>query len=59
LNKAQQEIAEFRNFETLSRSLVQVNQRICQLRPLPEESTSWTAQEKKRQMRSIRKLRGK
>ena len=50
--KAQREIAEFRKFQQLSRALLEVNERICRLRPLPEPATG--EQEKKRP-RSFRK----
>jgi hypothetical protein len=56
IKKVEQEIAEFRNFEKLSQSLIEVNQKICQLRPIQEPTTPWTAEEKKRLMQSIRRL---
>ena len=59
LRKAQREVAEFRTFEHLSRQLVEVNQRICRLRPIAGEDRSWDAEEKKRLLRSIRRSRGK
>lgn len=54
VRKAQREIAEFRNFEQLSGEFIQVNQKICRLRPA-EEETSLTAQEKKRRRRSAKR----
>jgi hypothetical protein len=60
LRKAQQEIAEYRRFQRLSQELVAVSERICQMRPVgEEEGEGWTAQEKKRLLRSIKKLRGR
>ena len=59
LDKAEQEVAEFRNFEKLSQSLIEVNQKICQLRPVEGKVTPWTAEEKKRLTQSIRKWRAK
>ena len=56
VKKVEQEITEFRNFEKLSQALIAVNQKICQLRPVAPPATPWTAEEKKRWMRSIRKL---
>lgn len=56
VEKVEQEIAEFRNFEKLSQALIAVNQKICQLRPVSEPATPWTAEEKKRLMRSIKRL---
>jgi hypothetical protein len=59
VKKVEQEIAEFRNFEKLSQALVAVNQKICQLRPLTEPATPWTPEEKKRLMRSIKRLQAR
>ena len=59
LHKAEQEIAEFRNFEQLNQALVEVNQKICQLRPTPTTAGVWSAEEKKRLLQSIRKLRAR
>ncbi len=36
VRKAEQEIAEFRNFQRLVDELVEVNERVCRLRPLEE-----------------------
>ena len=55
--KAQREVAEYHRFRELSGELLQVNERICELRPVEEEPAS--AQEKKRRKRSTRKSRGK
>ncbi len=57
VRKAEREIAEFRNFQELSRSFVDVNEKICRLRPIQEQPLS--EQEKKRQMRSSRRSRAK
>ena len=58
LRKAQREVAEFRKFQQLSAKLVEVNEALCQRRPVEEEGTL-SATEKKRQMRSIMKSRRK
>jgi hypothetical protein len=58
VRKAQHEVEEFRRFQKLSAQLIAVNQKICRLRPV-EEGGTWTAEEKKRLLRSIRKWRGK
>lgn len=58
-HKAQQEIAEFHRFQQLSTDLVNLNQQICELRPVDQQQDGWTAQEKKRLLQSIRRLRGK
>jgi hypothetical protein len=55
LRKAQREVAEFRKFQQLSAQLVEVNEAICQQRPLEEEGNLSRA-EKKQRMRSIMKL---
>lgn len=57
VRKAEHEIAEFRKFQELSHSFVEINEKICRLRPVEEEPPS--AQEKKRPKQSIRKSRGK
>ena len=59
VEKAQREVAEFRKFEQLSRQWIEVNQKICRLRPVQPEPEGWTAEEKKRLLQSIRKSRGK
>jgi hypothetical protein len=55
LRKAQQEVAEFHRFQTLSEDLVSGNQKICQLRPVERQRGGWTEQEKKRLLQSIRR----
>ncbi len=52
------QIAEFRKFQELSRALVEVNEKICRQRPLPEE-TEAAEQEKKRRKPFSGKWRGK
>src|SRR5204863_4767428 len=44
VRKAEREIAEFRKFQTLTGELVEVNRKICRLRPV--EQTESTTQEK-------------
>ena len=57
VRKAEREIAEFRRFQELSRSFVEVNEKICRLRPVEEQALS--EQEKKRRTPSDRKSRAK
>ena len=57
VRKAEQEIAEFRKYQQLSRAFLEVSERICRLRPLQEDQPS--AQEKKRRKQSVRKSRAK
>jgi len=52
LRKAQREVEEFHRFRELSRDLLAVNERICQLRPVEE---TLSAEEKKRLRRSNKK----
>ena len=59
LRKAQQEVAEYRRFQQLGEELVAMNEKICRLRPIEGEPGSWSAQEKKRLLRSIKRSRGK
>ena len=53
LRKAQQEVEEFHRFRQFSHDLLEVNERICKLRPVEE---TFSPQEKKRQKRSNKKL---
>jgi hypothetical protein len=57
LAKAQREVAECQRFRELGEQLLDVNEQICELRPVEENSAS--AQEKKRSKRSKRKSRAK
>ena len=52
VRKAENEIAEYRRFQALSNDLVDLNRRICRLRPI--EQTEQTDQEKKRRKSSTR-----
>jgi hypothetical protein len=45
--KAEREIAEFRKYQQLSRAFVELNEKICRQRPVPEE-VERQEQEKKR-----------
>ena len=56
LRKAQSEVAEFHRFRELSQSLLDVNEKICQARPVAD---TLTAQEKKRRKQSGRKSSAK
>jgi hypothetical protein len=53
IRKAESEVAEYRKFQGLIDDLVEVNRKICRLRPV--EQAEQTAQEKKRPKRSSRK----
>lgn len=57
--KAQQEVAEFHRFQERGQQLVEINEKICALRPVEPQRGGWTAQEKKRLLFSIRRWRGK
>lgn len=57
--KAQREVAEFHRLQSLNAELVVVNEQICSLRPVEPDATGWTAQEKKRVLQSIGRLRAK
>lgn len=52
IRKAEREIAEFRKYQQISRDFVEVNEKICRLRPVAETATP---QEKKPRKRSIGK----
>lgn len=57
VRKAEREIAEFRKFQELSRSYLDVNEKICRLRPVEEQPSS--EQEKKRRTPSSKKSHAK
>jgi hypothetical protein len=57
IRKAESEVAEFREFQTLTGELVDVNRKICRLRPV--EQAAQSAQEKKRRRLSNKKLLAK
>ena len=57
VRKAEHEIAEFRKYQELRRAFVEINEKICRLRPVEQAPPS--AQEKKRLKRSTRKSRVK
>lgn len=56
LRKAQSEVEAFHRFQNLSRQLLEVNEKICQARPVED---TWTPQEKKRRKRSTAKCSAK
>ena len=55
-HKAEREIEAFREWQQLSRAFVEINEQICQSRPVEE---NLTLQEKKRRKRSTGRSRGK
>ena len=56
LRKAQREVEAFHRFRRLSQALLDVNEKICQARPVDD---TLSPQEKKRRKRSNRKSRAK
>src|ERR1035437_3456087 len=57
--KAQSEIDEYHRLQKLSAELIAVNEKICQQRPIEAASSTWTPEEKKRLLRSIRRSSAK
>lgn len=55
-HKAQAEIHEYQRLQNLFADLVAVNQKICRLRPADTLTEKWSAEGKKRLLRSITKL---
>ena len=55
LRKAEREVAEFHRFQALNQDLVEVNEKICRLRPVEGEAGELNAAEKKRRKRSGRR----
>ena len=56
VRKAEREIGEFRRYQQISRDFIEVNEKICRLRPVED---TLALQEKKRPPRSNRKLHAK
>ncbi len=56
--QAEREIAEFRRYQQLSRAFVEVNEKVCRRRPVPEEAEA-PEQEKKQRKPFSRKWRKK
>ena len=56
LRKAQSEVEAFHRFQSLSRELLEVNEKICRARPVED---TLTAQEKKRRKQSVTKSSAK
>jgi hypothetical protein len=56
-HKAQTEIHEYQRLQKLCADLVAVNQKICRLRPVDKSMDTWSEQEKKRLLRSVKKSR--
>src|SRR6266436_2955389 len=54
--KAEREVAGFRTYQELSRTLIEVNEKICRTRPVED---TLTPEEKKRRKRSGRKSKGR
>jgi hypothetical protein len=57
--KAQAELNEYQSLQRLCAELVEINEKICSLRPLDQQPEGWNAEEKKRLLRSIRRSRGR
>ena len=57
--QAADQVAEFHRFQDLVSQLTAVNVQICRSRTVEMVSNGWTAEEKKRLRRFIRKLHGK
>ena len=58
-HKAQSEIDDYHRFQKLSLELIAVTERNCRTRPVESKDSTWTQEEKKRLLRSIRKSRTK
>jgi hypothetical protein len=54
--KAQREVAEFRRYQEVSRTFIEVNAQICRVRPVED---TLSPEEKKRPKRSTKKSRAK
>ena len=56
-HKAQAEIHEYQHLQRLCAELVDINEKICRLRPVQPRPERWSMEEKKRLLRSIKKSR--
>ena len=56
VRKAEREIGEFRKYQQINRDFIEVNEKICRLRPVAD---SLTSEEKKQPKRSGRKSTAK
>ena len=57
--KAQSEIDEYHRLQNLTAELITINEKICVQRPIESESGTWTPEEKKRLLRSLRRSSAK
>lgn len=53
LDKARQEVENYQRFTTLCRQLVEVNEQICQLRPVPELADNEALEQLKKKLQRI------
>jgi hypothetical protein len=53
--KAESEIEEYDRLQNLTAELIAINEKICVQRPVESESGTWTPEEKKRRLRSLKK----
>jgi hypothetical protein len=58
-HKAQAEVQEYQRWQRLCAEFVDISERICRLRPVEKPAEKWSAEEKKRLLRSIKKSRGR
>ncbi|MGA2592319.1 MAG: DUF6788 family protein [Bryobacteraceae bacterium] len=57
--KAQAEVREYQRFQRLCAQFVEIGDKICRLRPREKQPQGWSAEERKRLLRSIRKANRK
>ena len=53
--KAKSEVDEHHRLQKLTSQLIEINERICKRRSVQTENSSWTLEEKKRLLRSMRR----
>lgn len=53
--KAQSEIEEYHRLQNLTAELITINEKICLQRPIESKSGTWTPEEKKRLLRSLKR----
>jgi len=58
-HNAQAEVQEYQRWQRLCAEFVNISERICRLRPVGKPAEKWSAEGKKRLLRSIKKSRAK
>lgn len=55
MRKGQAEVDEYHRCQQLNAELIEVNEKICKLRPIESGNSAWTPDEKKKLLQSLRR----